>query len=45
MRAKCHKCGDELIAPDDGKPYWCTKCSQEEEEEYQRKRKRGASKS
>ena len=25
--AKCHDCGAELIAPYDGKPYWCIECS------------------
>ena len=29
--AKCHTCGAELIAPYDGKPYWCTECSWEDE--------------
>lgn len=25
--AKCADCGEELIAEDDGQPYWCTECS------------------
>lgn len=25
--ATCAKCGDELIAPEDGQPYWCIECS------------------
>jgi DNA-directed RNA polymerase subunit M/transcription elongation factor TFIIS len=29
--SKCEKCGALLIAPYDGKPYWCTECSYEEE--------------
>lgn len=36
--AKCHECGVELIAPFDGQSYWCTECSQKEEEEYQKRR-------
>ena len=27
--ARCEKCGEELIAPYDGQPYWCIECSQE----------------
>ena len=27
--ARCAGCGAELIAPEDGKPYWCIECSQE----------------
>jgi ribosomal protein S27E len=30
--AKCADCGATLIAPDDGKPYWCIECSQKREE-------------
>jgi hypothetical protein len=30
MTSMCHKCGAELIAPDDGKPRWCIACSQVE---------------
>jgi hypothetical protein len=30
--AKCADCGAELIAPYDGNPYWCTECSQKEDE-------------
>lgn len=26
--AVCYGCGDELMAPADGKPYWCIECSQ-----------------
>ena len=29
--AICYDCGAELIAPADGKPYWCTNCSHEAE--------------
>jgi DNA-directed RNA polymerase subunit RPC12/RpoP len=27
--ARCYDCGVELIAPADGRPYWCTACSYE----------------
>jgi len=30
--AKCAGCGAELIAPEDGQPYWCTECSQAADE-------------
>lgn len=36
--AVCYECGVDLIAPADGQPYWCTECSQEEEERMQRGR-------
>lgn len=36
--AKCHKCGATLIAPYDGKPYWCTECSYEDDLKYNRRR-------
>ena len=28
--AVCYKCGVELIAPADGQPYWCIKCSNDD---------------
>ena len=34
--AHCAGRGAELIAPEDGKPYWCITCSQEQD----RKRRR-----
>jgi DNA-directed RNA polymerase subunit RPC12/RpoP len=40
--AKCHTCGKTLIAPYDGKPYWCTKCSYEEEYMKEKRRKKNA---
>lgn len=36
--AKCANCGEELSAPDDGKPYWCIVCSQKQDEKEQRRR-------
>jgi len=35
--AKCAGCGAELIAPNDGKPYWCIACSQEQDERRNRR--------
>jgi len=29
--AKCEDCGDTLIAPYDGNPYWCIACSQKQD--------------
>jgi hypothetical protein len=31
--AKCAKCGETLIAPEDGQPHWCTQCSIEMDQE------------
>lgn len=36
--AKCAECGVELIAPYDGFPYWCTKCSIEDDEKERKRR-------
>ena len=30
--AVCYDCGEELIAPADGKAYWCISCSQRRDE-------------
>jgi tRNA(Ile2) C34 agmatinyltransferase TiaS len=38
--AKCAKCGVTLIAPDDGYPYWCTKCSYEYDERVRQQAER-----
>jgi len=35
--AKCAGCGAELIAPEDGHPYWCTACSHEEDQRQARR--------
>ena len=32
--AKCSGCGAELIATNDGKPYWCIACSQKQDGTY-----------
>jgi DNA-directed RNA polymerase subunit RPC12/RpoP len=40
--AKCAKCGRELMAPDDGHPYWCTECSYEDELKYRENLERDA---
>jgi hypothetical protein len=37
--ARCETCGKTLIAPYDGQPYWCTECSIEKDQRFQRRRK------
>ncbi len=32
--ARCTGCGATLIAPADGKPYWCIECSQKQDGTY-----------
>jgi len=32
--ARCAGCGSTLIAPADGKPYWCIECSQKQDGVY-----------
>lgn len=30
--AVCYDCGEDLIAPADGQPYWCISCSMKQDE-------------